>query len=288
MPDLEYDIKPVAALREEIETVAAQWPLAEGTTFQATSCHGVACEWIHVPQASRHGGVYLHAHGGGYYRGSARVDAAICSHLCEMTGSDCLSVNYRRPPDEGVFPAAVDDMYAVWRWLTDPTGGGVAPASVVLGGTSAGGGLSLALLLRIRDDQGAMPAGAILVSPWTDLTQSGASFTTNREHGPAAEYLRHWAEVYLDGADARHPQASPLFADLKGLPPLLIQAGGHETMLDDATLFAAAAARAGGAVTLQVYPGQPHSFQHDVGSHPVAREAVSNMVQFARRVLDGV
>ena len=283
MPDLEYDIKPVATLREEIETAAAKWPLAAGTTFEPTSCNGVACEWIHVSQATEDHPVYLHAHGGGYYRGSARVDAAICSHLCEMTGIGCLSVNYRRPPDEGVFPAAVDDMYSVWRWLTDPAGGGVSPADVVVGGTSAGGGLCLALLLRLRDEQAELPTAAILVSPWTDLTQSGASFGTNAEHGPKADYLRHWAQVYLDGADARHPHASPLFADLHGLPPMLIQAGGHETMLDDATLFAAAAARAGCAVTLQVYPGQPHSFQHDVGSKAVAREAVSQMAQFVQR-----
>ena len=288
MPDLEYGIKPVSVLRDEIEAAAAGWPLAAGTTFQSTSCDGVACEWIHVPPAAADGCVYLHAHGGGYYRGSSRVDAAICSHLCMMTNSRCLSVNYRRPPDEGVFPAAVDDMYAVWCWLTDPGGGGLAPGRVVVGGTSAGGGLALALLLRIRDAQGVQPAGAMLVSPWTDLTQSGASFRTNAEHGPQADYLQHWAEVYLAGADARHPHASPLFADLQGLPPMLIQAGGHETMLDDATLFAAAAARAGGAVTLQVYPGQPHSFQHDVGTSAVAREAVSNMAQFARRVFHGV
>ncbi|MDA0334544.1 MAG: alpha/beta hydrolase fold domain-containing protein [bacterium] len=283
MPDLEYDIKPVSVLRDDIEAAAAGWPLAEGTTFQSTSCDGVACEWIQVPPAVADGGVYLHAHGGGYYRGSARVDAAICSHLCEMTGIGCLSVNYRRPPDEGVFPAAVDDMYSVWRWLIDPAEGGVSPADVVVGGTSAGGGLCLSLLLRIRDEQAALPAAAILVSPWTDLTQSGASFVTNAQHGPLAAYLQHWAAVYLDGADARHPHASPLFADLQGLPPMLIQAGGDETMLDDATLFAAAAARAGVAVTLQVYPGQPHSFQHDVGTSAVAREAVSNMAQFTQR-----
>lgn len=282
MADLEYEVKPVSELREVIEKTAATWPLVKGTTFESVMCDGVSCEWIDVPNE---GGdvVYLHAHGGGYYRGSSRVDAAICSHLCEQTGARCLSVNYRRPPDEGVFPAAVDDMYAVWCWLTCADGGGVAPSKVVVGGTSAGGGLCLALLLRIRDEGGVLPAGAIAVSPWTDMTQSGISFETNAQYGPKKDYLSHWAGVYLGGADAKHPYASPLFGDLHGLPPLLIQAGGNETMLDDASSFAASAARAGCAVTLEVYPGQGHSFQHQVGTSEVAREAVAHMAQFVGR-----
>ena len=282
MPDLEYDVKPVSELREAIEKAATQWPLAKGTTFESVVCDGVACEWIDVPN-TQNDVVYLHAHGGGYYRGSSRVDAALCSFLCEMTGAQCLSVNYRRPPDEGVFPAPVDDMYAVWCWLTCADGGGFLPSQVIVGGTSAGGGLCLALLLRIKDEGGEQPAGAIAVSPWTDMTQSGISFDTNAEYGPKKDYLAHWSKVYLNGADASHPYASPLFADLSGLPPLLIQAGGHETMLDDASLFAAAAARSGCAVTLEVYPGQGHSFQHDVGIKAESREAVLHMAQFVKR-----
>lgn len=290
MPDLEYDIKPVTELRDEIEAAAARWPLAPQTTFTSATCQGVECEWIDAPTCvatTEDEIIYLHVHGGGYYRGSARVDGAICSHLIAQLNGRCLSVNYRRPPDEGVFPAALDDVYAVWQWLTNPAEGGVAPERVLVGGTSAGGGLCAALLLRLRDEGAAIPAGAILVSPWTDLTQSGASFETNAQHGPKAAYLAHWASVYLNGADPRQPYASPLFADLHGLPPLLIQAGGDETMLDDATGFAAAAARAGASVTLEVYPGEPHSFQHDVGTRPVAREAVMHMARFATRWAGG-
>lgn len=282
MPDLAYDVKPVGQLREEIEKAAAQWALAEGTQFETVDCDGVSCEWITVPE-SNIDVVYVHAHGGGYYRGSSRVDAAICSFLCAMTGARCLSVNYRRPPDEGVFPAPVDDMLTVWKWLTRSDGGNVLPSKVVVGGTSAGGGLCLATLLRIRDENEMLPAGAIAVSPWTDMTQSGISFETNDAFGPKKSYLDHWAGVYLNGADPRHPYASPLFADLKGLPPLLIQAGGNETMVDDASLFAASAARSGCWVTLEVYPGQGHSFQHDVGTRDVSREAVAHMAQFVKR-----
>ena len=282
--NLRYDIQPVAQLRADIERVAAKWGLAPGTTFEAVDCNGVSAEWISAASnGSVSDAVYLHAHGGGYYRGSSRVDAALCSFLSADAGVRCLSVNYRRPPDEGVFPAALDDFYTTWQWLTSPSEGGVAPTKVVVGGSSAGGGLCLALLLRIRDAGGVLPAGALAVSPWTDMTQSGASFVTNAEHGPDREYLAHWGQTYLNGADPRHPYASPLLADLRQLPPLLLQAGGHETMLDDATAFAMAAARAGNSVALEVYAGQPHSFQHEAATNPIAREAVQRLATFLVR-----
>lgn len=289
MADLSYDIKPVRELRDVIEETAATWELAPGTTFEQTTCEGVDCVWIDAESdQNRSDAVYLHVHGGGYYRGSARVDAAVCSFVVAGSGVRCLSVNYRRPPDEGVFPAAVDDVYTVWRWLTSPSGGNIAADKVVVGGTSAGGGLCLALLLKIRDEGEQLPAGAIPVSPWTDMTQSGESFKTNAEHGPAREYLAHWGQVYLDGADPKTPYASPLFGDLQGLPPTLIQVGGNETMLDDATGFAARAARAGCQVTLEVYAGQGHSFQHHAATSDVAREAVDRMAAFvARRIEPG-
>lgn len=115
------------------------------------------------------------------------------------------------------------------------------------------------------------------------MTQSGASFVTNAEHGPDREYLEHWGKVYLHGADSSNPLASPLFGDLRDLPPILLQAGGDDTLLDDATAFAAAAARAGCNVSLEVYAGQPHSFQHEAATQDVAHEAVLRMAQFVRR-----
>ena len=283
MTDLKYDIEPVGVLREEIEKTAAQWGLAAGTAFEEANCNGVHCEWITADSDQSTGMTYLHAHGGGYYRGSSRVDAALCSFVCADSGARCLSVNYRRPPDEGVFPAALNDVFAAWQWLTSKSGGGVPASRVVVGGTSAGGGLCLALLLKVRDEGGELPAGALAVSPWTDMTQSGESYVTNAAHGPDREYLEHWGRVYLNGADPKNPYASPLAGDLRLLPPMLIQVGGNETMLDDSTAFAAAAARAGCTVTLEAYAGQPHSFQHEAATKEVSREAVSRMAQFLRR-----
>ena len=284
MAELKYDIKPVAELRETIEQTAATWELAPGTSFEEAVCDGVGGLWISsVSDRSDFGSVYMHIHGGGYYRGSARVDASVCSFVCAGAGVQCLSVNYRRPPDEGVYPAAVDDVHTAWKWLIHPSGGNVSPDRVVVGGTSAGGGLCLALLLKIRDEGGELPSGAIPVSLWTDMTQSGESFETNVEYGPARDYLEHWGRVYLDGADPKTPYASPLFGDLSGLPPMLIQVGGNETMLDDATAFAAKAARAGCQVTLEVYRGQGHSFQHQAATSAVAMEAVDRMAAFVMR-----
>jgi epsilon-lactone hydrolase len=282
MSNLHYTVKPVDELRADIEAAASQWPLAAGTILTETICANVPAVWIDVPAAHSDGPVYLHTHGGGYYRGSARVDAAFCSHLCDTATTRCLSINYRRPPDEGVFPAALDDFYRVWRWLIAADGGDVAPNRVVIGGTSAGGGLALALLLKLRDEGSRLPAGAALVSPWTDLTQSGASFSTNATHGPDRNYLEYWAAIYLDGADPQTPYASPLFGDLCGLPPLFIQVGGHETMLDDSTALAAKAARAGCSVNLEVYAGQPHSFQHEAATKEIARDAVRRLGEFVR------
>lgn len=287
MAQLEYDIKSVAELRETIERTAASWELAPGTTLEETHCGDVPCVWISADtETPVTDAVYLHIHGGGYYRGSARVDGAVCSFLCASTGVRCLSINYRRPPDEGVFPAAIDDVYAVWKWLIDPSGGNVSPGRIVVGGTSAGGGLCFALLLKIRDEGGESPAGAVPISPWTDMTHSGESFTTNAQYGPSREYLEHWSKVYLDGADPRTPYASPIYGDLAGLPPMLIQVGGNETMLDDASGFAAKAARAGCQVALEVYAGQGHSFQHQVATSAVAREAVDHVAAFVRKEIE--
>jgi len=202
---------------------------------------------------------------GRYYRGNTRIEAGGTSFLVGLSRVRCLTVDYRcSPPDTpgyttGAFPAAVDDCFAAYRWLIGE--GGADPARVVLGGCSAGGGLSVALLLMIREQGLPMPAAAIPLSPWVDLTQSGETMHTN--HGKCfitKGYLDWAAGQYLQGADPRSPLASPLFADLRGLAPILIIAGGDETLLDDATLLAAAVGRAGGEVLCEIYQGQVHGF----------------------------
>jgi monoterpene epsilon-lactone hydrolase len=160
--------------------------LAEGTEFETVDADGVDCEWITATckaPTPLSDACYFHVHGGGYYRGSSRVAAPVCSHIAGLAGIKCLSVNYRTAP-EHKWPIGVDDTFTAYSWLVSPTGGNIDPSRVICGGDSAGGGLILALLLKLRDtDPSKLPAGATPLSPWTDLTQSSETFVTNADSG---------------------------------------------------------------------------------------------------------
>ena len=198
--------------------------LYPGSTFEAVDAGGVPCEWLRTPGSADSPVVFLHMHGGGYYRGNTRIEAGGTSFLVGLARVRCLTVDYRCSPPTtsgyrtAAFPGAVDDCLAAYRWLIDPNGGGVDPGRVVVGGCSAGGGLAVALLLAARDAGLSLPAAALPLSPWVDLTQSGSTYHSN--HGKCfitKGYLEWAAKQYLQGADPRSPLASPLFADLAGL-----------------------------------------------------------------------
>eukprot|EP01052_Picozoa_sp_SAG31_P008251 SAG31_NODE_413_length_15971_cov_7.706842_9_plen_321_part_00 len=284
--------RPVSELRKELEDRAGGRPLQPGTEFETVSCHGVPCEWIATPPAvnvipASGNAVYFHVHGGGYYRGSTRVAAPLCSNILAASGiRRCLSVNYRTAP-EHPYPAALDDTYSAYTWLTSE--GGASPADIVCGGDSAGGGLIMGLLLKLRDHAPhLLPSGAIPFSPWTDMTQSGRSFATNADTGVpncSKDYLDFWGGKYLGGADPlTDPYVSPNHCDLAGLCPLFVQVGGAETMLDMAADLVHKAARARVEVSLEVFDMEGHVFQND-WSRPNARIAVAHCADFARRML---
>ena len=168
-------------------------------------------------------------------------------------------------------------MHAAYGWLSRQTGG-----QVVVAGTSSGGGLALALLLRLRRLGEPPPAGVLALSPWTDLTCSGCSYESLAAHGPSREYLSFWGARYLDGADPKAPEASPLFGDWRGVDvPMLLQCGGHEAMLDDSVLFAARAVHCGCSVTLDVLREQQHGFQHEAAFNDAAAVAVERAAAYA-------
>lgn len=204
-------------------------------------------------------GTLLYFHGGAYAVGSAADSVGLVSDISRRAGALAYTVEYRLAPEDP-YPAAVDDALAAYRGLV---AAGVDPASVAVVGESAGGGLAVALLLRIRDAHLPMPTCAALLSPWADLTMSGASLAGKAQADPAlsADALSVRARSYLAGTDPAVPCASPVLADLGGLPPLLIQAGSAEILLDDAVRLAARAAADDVAVTLEVVPGAPHVFQ---------------------------
>jgi monoterpene epsilon-lactone hydrolase len=229
--------------------------------------------------------VLLYFHGGGYKLGSVTSHRDLMARLAAAARCRVLGVNYRLAP-EAHFPAPVDDALAVYQWLL---GEGVAPSQIAVGGDSAGGGLAAALLLSLRDRGGALPAAAVLLSAWTDLTAQGESYVTRAEADPIHQraMILATARQYLgpDG-DASNPLASPLFGGLAGLPPLLLQVGDRETVLDDSTRFAAKARAAGVRADLEVYPNMIHVFQQFADEIPEARQAITGVGRFLRRIWD--
>jgi acetyl esterase/lipase len=245
-----------------------------GTRIAPANAGGVPAEWV-TPAGAAGGRVIMYLHGGAYQLGSPATLRHLVALLSAAAQGRALSVDYRLAP-EHPFPAAVDDAVAAYRWLL---AAGHDPASVAIAGDSAGGGLTLATLVALRDAGDPLPAAAVAMSPWTDLALTGESLRTRARVDvmlkPAG--MPETAALYLAGADPRHPYASPLYADLRGLPPLLIQVGDAEVILDDSTRFAARARGAGVDVTLEVWEEMPHVFQAFAGLLPEADQAVARI-----------
>ncbi|MGW6921136.1 alpha/beta hydrolase [Streptomyces sp. NPDC054950] len=230
-------------------------------------------------------GTVLYFHGGGYALGSAAASVNLAADIARRSSTIVYTVDYRLAP-ENRFPAAVDDALAAYRGLLER---GVPARTIAVSGESAGGGLALALLVAVKEAGLPQPAAAAVLSPWADLTQSGRSHETKTAVDPALtrQALTTRADHYLAGADPRSPLASPLFADLRELPPLLIQAGTYEVLLDDALRLAAKAADDDVAVTLQTFPGAPHVFQGFAAVLAEGARALDDVATFLRTHLDG-
>ena len=233
-------------------------------------------EWITPERSER--GVILYLHGGGYVACSPATDRPLTAALARLAGRRVFSLDYRLAP-EYRFPAAVDDACGAYRCLLDT---GVLPRELALAGTSAGGGLVLATLLRIRDEGLPRPACAVCFSPWTDLTGGGASVRLNDGHCATLrpESITAFAQAYLGRSSPRTPYASPLFGDLDNLPPLLLQVASTELLLDDARQLHAKIQRAGGSSRLEIFDGVFHAWQMLDGLMPEARVALQQAAAF--------
>jgi acetyl esterase/lipase len=250
------------------ELLSAQ-PLPADVTVTAAALGGVPTAEITVDGVEpRH--VVLYFHGGVYVMGDAFLAADLASQVGRRTQAKVISVDYRLAP-ENPYPAAVDDALAAYEALLDD---GVASSDVAFAGESAGGGLVIATLVNARDRGLPLPAAAFIMSPYADLTLSGTTMETKREVDPllSPDALLARVSDYTAGQDAALGLISPVFADLSGLPPLLIQAGSHEVLLDDAVRLARQAAAADVEVTLDITPGVPHVFQ---AYHPILDEATA-------------
>jgi epsilon-lactone hydrolase len=250
------------------ELLSAQ-PLPADVTVTAAALDGVPTAEITVDGIEpRH--VVLYFHGGVYVMGDASLAADLASQVGRRTQAKVISVDYRLAP-EHPYPAAVDDALAAYEALLHT---GIAPSNIAFAGESAGGGLAVATLVNARDRGLPLPAAALVMSPMTDLTLAGTTMETRREVDPllSPEALRARIADYTAGHDAALGLISPLFADLSGLPPLIIQAGTHEVLLDDALRLARQAAGADVEVTLDITPGVPHVFQ---AYYPILDEATA-------------
>jgi epsilon-lactone hydrolase len=262
--------------RQLLKELLSAQPLPAEVTVAEAALGGVRTAEITVDGIEpRH--VVLYFHGGVYVLGDAFLAADLASQVGRRTSAKVISVDYRLGP-EHPYPAAVDDALAAYEALLDD---GTAPSDIVLAGESAGGGLAIATLVNARDHGLPLPAAALVMSPYVDLTLAGATMQTKREADPllSPEALRARVPDYTAGQDAGLGLISPIFAELSSLPPLIIQAGSHEVLLDDAIRLAGVAASADVEITLDITPEVPHVFQ---AYHPILDEAVEALDRAGR------
>ena len=273
--------------RERIEEIGAHWPPAPDIAFETVDLgNGVVAEFSLAPNADR-SRVLMFFHGGGYCSGSIKSHRRMVSEAGRAAGVRTLAVQYRLAP-EHKFPAAYDDALAAWRFLRAQ---GYAANQIIVGGDSAGGGLTAALACRLRDLGEAQPACLWLVSPWTDLTMSGATLATKDAVDPLIHtpYLEELAQALLPpGFDRRDPRISPLYANLKGLPPTLIQVGSAEGLLSDATRMAEALGVADVVTELEIWPHMIHAFPMWNAALADGRRALASFGRFVRERAGGV
>jgi monoterpene epsilon-lactone hydrolase len=246
------------ARRKRLDEVGGVWPVADDVELTAADLNGVPGEYSIVP-SSDPSRVLIFFHGGGYCSGSIQSHRRLVTEAGRAAKVRTLAVGYRLAP-EHPFPAAYEDALTAWRFLQNQ---GIAAAHIAIGGDSAGAGLTLGLIGRLRDRREELPACAWLISPWADLTMSGSTFASKAAVDPLIhkEYLNELVNAYLPaGMDRQDPRVSPLYADLRNFPPMLIQVGSEETLLDDASRLAAQAGAADVAVTLEIWPHMIHAW----------------------------
>ena len=263
------------ALMDSFESAAP-----EGISVTPAIAGGVPGEWVVAPEADDDR-VVLYLHGGGYVMGSLKSHRSLVAKLSAEARARVLSLDYRLAP-EHPYPAAVEDAVAAYRFLLAE---GVPAARIAISGDSAGGGLTLATLLALRDAGVPLPAAAVPISPWADLEGTGESMKTRAAVDVMIQpnRLKETADWYANGADMRQPTASPIYGDYTGLPPLLIHVGDAEVLLDDAVRVSDRAKAAGVDVTLEVWDEMPHVWHAFTGLLPEADQAIAVIGEFVRK-----
>ncbi len=271
----------VPRLRREMESMTAMSVMPEGSLVTPVTAAHVPAEWLYGPDADE-SRVLLYLHGGAYLLGSIATHRSLAARIAEAAGIRALIIEYRLAP-EHPFPAALEDAVAAYDFLL---GQGLAPERIAIGGDSAGGGLAIATLVSLRDSGRPLPGAAIALSPWTDLEATGESIQTRADPMiRSKDDLLATASLYLNGADPRTPTASPLYADLAGLPAIAIQVGTAEKLLDDSTRIADRIRSVGGEVELETFEDLIHVFQALAPHVPESLEAIEKLGSFLKRHL---
>jgi phosphinothricin tripeptide acetyl hydrolase len=272
----ELDVKKE---RAEVESLARMFKPMGPIRCEAIDANGIPAEWI-LPADREPRRTVLFLHGGSFNSGSITSHRTLAGNVALACEARSLLIDYRLAP-EHPFPAGLEDSLAAYRWLLEQ---GVAPGRLAVAGDSAGGSLVLSLLLQARDQKLPLPAAAVCLSPAPDLTFSSASWTFNARNDLMldARKERMAVQIYLRDTDPRDPLASPVFADLRGLPPLLIQIGSRELLLSDAEALAAPAKAAGVDTSLEMWPGMQHEWQFAASFLPEGRKAIERVGEFVK------
>jgi epsilon-lactone hydrolase len=266
--------------RKRLDEVGSVWPAAGDVKLTEVDVSGLPGEWSIAP-SSDPSRVLMFFHGGGYCSGSILSHRRLVTEAGRAAGVRTLAIAYRLAP-ENPFPGAYDDALTAWRFLRNQ---GIPAAHIAIGGDSAGAGLTVALISRLHDAHEELPGCAWLISPWTDLTMSGSTLASKEAVDPLMHktYLNELADAYLPPEmDRKDPRVSPLYADLKGFPPILIQVGSAETLLDDATRFAAVAGAADVRVNLEIWPQMIHAWPLWNAYLELGRRALASAGAFIR------
>jgi acetyl esterase/lipase len=269
----------VAQSRRDTESLALFFRNNIESTCTPVDAGGVPAEWV-LPPAGDERRVILYLHGGAYNCGSIISHRGLAATFAQAACARALLLDYRLAP-EHPYPAAVEDAVSAYRWLRNR---GVDPDQIAVAGDSAGGGLVLALALSLRDAGEPLPAALVCLSPWVDLAMTCDSWITKTKSDLILDpgSIAQSAEIYLNGADPQEPLASPLYGDLHGLPPILIQIGSDEFLVDEATLLAEKTRAVGVDTTLEIYNGMQHEWHFTAGMVPEAKQAVDQIGNFIR------
>jgi len=275
--------KTVEEHRKALERASRLTLLPFGTKTELVSINGIKAEWVSVGNVSEEK-IILYLHGGTYTFGSINTHRDIAARMSKYSGCKALVLDYRLAP-EYPFPAAVEDSTNAFRWLIE---GGISPNNIAIAGDSAGGGLSVATMLILKDNGDPLPGAAVCFSPWIDLEGKGESNKVNIGIDPliSPEWFDYMAAFYVGNNDIKNPQISPIYADLKGFPPMLIQAGSDEVILDDSKRLAELALEAGVEVTLDIWEKMWHVWQIFGGLMPEGAMALKKAGEFIRKHVD--